>query len=250
MSVGVERHAVDVPGGRLALALHLPATDPAPCVLACHGLGASKDSDKYLLMAEEFPRAGIALARFDFRGCGESTGLEEETTIETRIVDARSALALLARHVSLTGRFGLLGSSLGGFVALWIASQRGDAPPVVTWNAPSDLRDLPAGTDRTGLGAAFFAEVATGRFARAPARVPRHLVIVSDLDEIVPPVHADALHSRAAEPRALVTIAGADHRLTEIGHRRQALALSLDWFREHLTVRSTDTRPLASRTVE
>jgi uncharacterized protein len=230
----VERHAVDVPCGRVALALHLPASDVAPCVLACHGLGASKDSDKYLLMGEELPRAGIALARFDFRGCGESTGVEEATTIETRIEDARSVLALLARHVRLTGRFGLLGSSLGGFVALWIASERGDTPPVVTWNAPSDLRELPPPADRRGLGPAFVAEVAAGRFARAPAGVPRHLVVVSELDEVVPPAHGAALHARAADPRDLVLIAGADHRLTGIDHRRHALALSVEWFEKHL----------------
>jgi alpha/beta superfamily hydrolase len=72
-----ERHTVDVAGGRLALVLHRPDTSGAvPCVIACHGLGASKESDKYLLMGAELPGAGMALARFDFRGCGESSGRE------------------------------------------------------------------------------------------------------------------------------------------------------------------------------
>ena len=54
--------------------LHLPPLGPAPCVVACHGMGASKESDKYLLLGREFPEAGLALARFDFRGSGESGG--------------------------------------------------------------------------------------------------------------------------------------------------------------------------------
>jgi len=58
-----ERHTVALPGGELALVLHLPDTPgPTPCVLACHGLSASKDSDKYLLLAQDFPEAGLALA--------------------------------------------------------------------------------------------------------------------------------------------------------------------------------------------
>ena len=93
-----ERHTVALPGGELALVLHLPdSAGPTPCVLACHGLSASKDSDKYLLLGAALPRAGLALARFDFRGCGESTGREDETTVGTRIDDVRAVTADLAR---------------------------------------------------------------------------------------------------------------------------------------------------------
>jgi pimeloyl-ACP methyl ester carboxylesterase len=120
-----ERHAVDVPGGRLSLVLHLPdiTRGAVPCVIACHGLGASKDSDKYLLLGAEVPAAGFALARFDFRGCGESSGVEEETTIATRIEDVDAVLGHLASDPRLSGAFGLLGSSMGGFVALHVAAR-------------------------------------------------------------------------------------------------------------------------------
>ena len=63
-----ERHRVPVSGGALALVLHLPPRPRSACVVACHGLGASKDSD------------------------------EEETTIASRIEDAQAALAFLAAH--------------------------------------------------------------------------------------------------------------------------------------------------------
>jgi alpha-beta hydrolase superfamily lysophospholipase len=105
--VTAERHRVPLDGGALALVLHLPPLPVSPCVVACHGLGASKDSDKYALLGEVLPAAGLALARFDFRGCGESTGVEEETTIASRIEDVETILAFLARHPRLDGRFGL-----------------------------------------------------------------------------------------------------------------------------------------------
>jgi alpha-beta hydrolase superfamily lysophospholipase len=106
---------VALPLGAVSLVLHLPGdTDPVPCVVACHGLRASKDSDKYLLLGEECTRAGVALARFDFRGSGESEGLAEaETTVASRVDDVLAVVTFLRGRPRLDGRFGLLGSSMG-----------------------------------------------------------------------------------------------------------------------------------------
>lgn len=225
--------------------LHLPnrsnwGPGPWPCVVACHGMGASKDSDKYLLLGRELPAAGLALARFDFRGSGESGGRHEDATIETRVADLESVLDHLAKRTELDGRFGLLGSSLGGFVALWVAAARaGGAPlPIVTWNAPASLRELP-GADPQSAGRALVAEVRRGERAEAPAGVPRVLVIQGDRDEVVPPAHGRRLFERAALPRALHVIAGADHRLTDPDHRREALEQSRRWLRHHLAPQRT-----------
>ncbi len=231
----VERHGVSISGATLAIALHLPGGPGTfPCVVACHGLGASKDSDKYLLLGEEFPGAGLALARFDFRGCGESTGREDETTVATRIADAGAVLAFLGDHPRLAGRFGLLGSSMGGFVALHVAAARRDAVPVVTWNAPASLADLDDSQDSPAIGMPFLLELSSGRYAESPRGVPRHLVIQAEADEIVPVEHGSVLHARAGEPCDFVIVPGADHRLTDMAHRRDAVARSLDWFRRHL----------------
>jgi pimeloyl-ACP methyl ester carboxylesterase len=198
-------------------------------VVACHGLRASKDSDKYLLLATELPRAGLALARFDFRGCGESTGTEDETTVATRIADVEALMGFLAGHSRLSGRFGLLGSSLGGFVALHVAARRQDDTPVVTWNAPAHLLDLADRVDTEGVGVPFLLELATHRHDAAPG-VARHLVIQGDADDVVPLEHGVVLHSRARPPCDLVVVPGGDHRLTDPTHRRAAVADSVRWF--------------------
>jgi pimeloyl-ACP methyl ester carboxylesterase len=203
--VTAERFRVPVAGGALALVLHLPARDPAPCVVACHGFGTSKDGDKFLMLAETLPASGLALARFDFRGCGESSGSEEEATIASRIEDVEAVLSRLASHRRLDGRVGLLGSSLGGFVALHVAARR-PGLPVVTWNAPASLTEL-ANDDleeSRRLGVPFALEYATGRYALA-------------------------LHERASEPCELLLIPGGDHRLTDPAHRADAVAASRDW---------------------
>lgn len=231
----IEGHCVRISGSKLALVLHLPdGPGTVPCVVACHGLSASKDSDKYLLLGEEFPRAGLALARFDFRGCGESTGREDETTVATRIEDAGAVLAFLVDHPRLDGRFGLLGSSMGGFVALHVAAARRDGIPVVTWNAPASLADLGDPQGSPAIGMPFLIELSSGRYADSPRGVPRHLVIQSEADEVVPLEHGTVLHARAGEPCDFAIVPGADHRLTDMAQRREAVARSLDWFRRHL----------------
>jgi pimeloyl-ACP methyl ester carboxylesterase len=232
----VEKHRVAIPGGALALALHLPdATTRTPCVVACHGLSASKDSDKYLLLGDALPAAGLALARFDFRGCGESSGVEEETTIASRMEDVEAVLSMLGAHPRLDGRFGLLGSSLGGFVALQVAARR-PGLPLVTWNAPASLTelandDLPEGRR---LGVPFALEYATGRYALAPTGLPMHLVIHGDADDVVDLEHGVSLHERAAEPCDLIIITGGDHRLSDPAHRQQAVEVSRRWLARFL----------------
>ena len=228
-----ERHTVAVPGGKLALVLHLPdAVVPGPCVVACHGLSASKDSDKYLLLGEEFSRAGLALARFDFRGCGESSGREEETTVATRIEDARTVVDYLSAHPRLDRRFGLVGSSLGGFVALHLAAERPETLAVVTWNAPASLEDLGDDVARdAAIGTPFLLELATHRYDTSPSGVARHLTIHGAADDVVPVEHGTILHARAAEPCDLVIIEGGDHRLTDPLQRQDAVRRSIEWVR-------------------
>jgi alpha-beta hydrolase superfamily lysophospholipase len=236
VGIAVERHLVALPAAKLALALHLPDTaSRVPCVVACHGLHASKDSDKYLLLGEALPAAGLALARFDFRGCGESSGREDETTVASRIEDVESVLALLDGHPRLDGRFGLLGSSLGGFVALFVASRR-PGTPVVTWNAPASLTEL-ANDDleeNRNLGIPFALEFMKGDYALAPAGVTRHLCVHGDADDVVSLDHGARLHEQAVEPCDFLVIAGGDHRLTDIAHRMRAVEASRDWFRRFL----------------
>jgi fermentation-respiration switch protein FrsA (DUF1100 family) len=234
--VSAERHSVALPAGKLSLVLHVPDTaGRVPCVIACHGLSASKESEKYLLLGDALPPAGLALARFDFRGCGESSGREEDTTIATRIEDVEAVLAHLEGHRRLDGRVGLLGSSLGGFVALFIASCRPDTP-IVTWNAPASLTELANDDlrDNRGLGVPFAIEYMEGRYALAPKGVARHLVVHGEADDVVSLEHGMQLHDQAAEPCDLLVIPGGDHRLTDPAHRARAVSASVAWLKGFL----------------
>lgn len=232
-----ERYWIPSGGEKLAAILALPDHGCGPCVVACHGLAASKDSEKYLLLTEAALEAGLACCRFDFRGCGESGGRYADSTVASRIEDLKAILTFLRSHPDLDGRFGLVGSSLGGFVALHVAASDPPIRGVVTWNTPASLRGMGRPgreSDMDGLGPPFREELAHGAFLETPGGVPRVLVIQGTQDEVVPPEHGRLLFERCADPKALIMLEGADHRLTDPAHRRRALRESLSWLLLHL----------------
>jgi fermentation-respiration switch protein FrsA (DUF1100 family) len=232
------RLTIPVGGLSLAAVLHLPEVGQRwPCVVASHGLLSSKDSDKYVQIGEEFSRAGLAVCRFDFRGCGESEGSLADTTVGQRVADLRAVVEGMRAHPALSGRVALLGSSLGGYVSLFVANQDFKLKAVAAWATPADLDDLAERPDRVreqGLGDTFIAELKQGRYLRAPVGTRYCLIIHGDQDELVPSGHARRLYESAMNPRQLEIIPGGNHQLTDAAHRREAIRLSLDWIGRYL----------------
>ncbi|HSC70348.1 MAG TPA: alpha/beta fold hydrolase, partial [Candidatus Methylomirabilis sp.] len=226
-------------GLSLAAVLHLPdaGQGPWPCVVASHGLLSSKDSAKYVQVADEFSRAGIAVCRVDFRGCGESPGSLLETTVAQRVSDLRATVEQVRRHPALSGRVALLGSSLGGYVSLFVASQDFKVKAVAAWATPANLDYLaerPDAARATGLGDAFLTELKEGRYRHAPVGTRFCLFVHGDRDEVVPVEHARHLHEAAFSPKRLEIIPGGNHQLTDPDHRVEALRLSLEWIRRYV----------------
>lgn len=224
---------------RLAAILHLPEGRPGPwpCVVTLHGLMSSKDSEKYVLVGEEFSRRGIAVCRFDFRGCGESQGAVAETTVAQRVADARAVVRRMREHPALNGRVGLLGSSLGAYVALFVAREDLRIKVVAAWATPADLEDFAASPESVreyDLGDPFIEELKTQRYLRAPVGVRYCLFVHGDRDDLVPVDHAQRVYASALSPRRLQVIPGGDHPLTDPAHRRRAVQASLEWVGQYL----------------
>jgi len=233
-----ERLTIPVAGANLAAVLHLPeAGQRWPCVVAAHGLLSSKDSDKYVQIGETFSQEGFAVCRFDFRGCGESGGSLAETTVAQRVADLRFVVERMRAHPALSGRVALLGSSLGAYVSLFVASQDFKVKAVAAWATPANLDDLAERSDTVhvqGLGDAFVAELKAGRYLRAPVGARYCLFIHGDQDELVPLEHARRVYEASLNPRQLEIIPGGNHQLTDAAHRRHAIRLSLDWIGRYL----------------
>ncbi len=237
--MGQERLTIPIGTARLAAVLHLPESFPGPwpCLVTLHGLMSSKDSDKYSLVGEEFARRGIAVCRFDFRGCGESEGVMAETTVAQRVEDSLAVVRAMRAHPSLSGRVALLGSSLGAYVALFVAGADLRIKAVAAWATPADLQDLAADPDTVRdyeLGDPFIEELATGKYLRAPVGARNCIFVHGDQDDLVPVSHAHRLYATALNPRRLEVIPGGNHRLTDPGHRRHAVELSLGWIGRYI----------------
>lgn len=129
----------------LAGRLHHPHSTTSDLgVVVAHGMFSSMASVKHTAICNAFAARGSTALRFDFRGRGESDGDPHELTVSNEIADLQAAISHL-RGLGL-GRIALVGSSLGGTVALLTASADNDIAGLVTIAAPSRLPDRPRKT--------------------------------------------------------------------------------------------------------
>lgn len=135
------------PAGRLRGMLHLPERaafrPPWPAVALFHGFTGSRVEARFLFVS--FSRLlalrGIASARFDFMGSGESDGEFQDKTVSGEIADAHAVLDWLARVRGVDRRrLFLLGLSAGGTVAGCLAGDRGsEVRGLVLWAPAGEM---------------------------------------------------------------------------------------------------------------
>ena len=111
-------------GAMLPLRRWLPAGRPRAAVLALHGF--NDYSNAFAGPAERLARRGIATYAYDQRGFGAAPGRGIWAGAATLVEDARTAAALVRRaHPGIPVH--MLGSSMGGAVALLATTQEGEA---------------------------------------------------------------------------------------------------------------------------
>lgn len=217
---------------RLAAVLHLPSGEKPSCVITCHGLFSSKDSEKFISIAEDFSAAGIAVIRFDFSGCGESSGAIADTTVSRRIEELEAVARYAAQTPLLGPSLGLLGSSLGGFVAILYAMQH-PCDALSIWSAPLDLAAIRPNIperDMQILHRDFFVDAGKYHIETDDGKLPPLQIIHGERDEIVPCEHAKKLFSIARVPKRLEILSRADHRISIPQDRMRAISLARKWF--------------------
>ncbi len=232
----IERVSFQSEGKKISGILHLPEKKKPPCVIASHGLLSSKESEKYIALGERLSKEGMAMLRFDFRGCGESEGSEEDNTVTGKIADLGSAIDFMRSYAGLGKRMGLVGSSLGGYVSLIKASTDQKIRATVVWSTPFHLDDLRSsqGTEGCPLpGEAFFNDLPKHRLLPLLAKISNCLVIHGEEDELVPVDQAWEIFQGLGAPKEIHIIEGADHRLTEPAHRQRAMDLTVEWFKRY-----------------
>ena len=178
---------------------------------------------------------GIALLRFDFRGCGESEGILAESTVSGRIADLGAAIEFARSYRGLGKRMGLLGSSLGGYISLVKAAMNPEVRAVVIWATPFHLDGIESQKDAEGmplLGEPFFEDLPKHHLLPLLPKVSNGLVIHGQADELVPVDQAWEIFNSLGTYKEIRILEGADHRLTNPDHRQRATDLTVAWFKK------------------
>lgn len=111
--------------------LHMPdnTTHKVPVVVLFHGFTGNKMEPHFIFvkLSRMLEKKGIASARFDFGGSGESDGDFISMTLSGEIRDAHNILDYVKKLDGIDpGRIGLVGLSMGGSVASALAGERRD----------------------------------------------------------------------------------------------------------------------------
>jgi len=213
-------------GQRLAAVVHRPDGPwPRWGAVVAHGMLSSKESPKHVALAGLVTDLGGAALRFDFAGRGASEGDPTDLTVSGEVADLGAAVAWLrARGV---GRMVLIGSSLGGTVALLHAAADPGLAALVTVAAPAVLpttpeavrgepvRRLPGGLVETSSGEtfrdAFFGDARRHDPVAAAGRVACPWLVVHGTADTVVPSQDGLQLAEAAGRGHLVLVADADH---------------------------------------
>jgi uncharacterized protein len=178
----------------------------APVLLYLHG--ARYDVRGSAHRMRRLQSLGFAVLGVDYRGFGQSTKVLPSETLAYE--DAAAAWAWLAREHPQRERY-VFGHSLGGAIAVHLASRQDDVRGLVVEGSFTSIPDLirhfkwgwlPVGpliTQRFEAGEHI-------RKVRAPV-----LVVHGASDSLVPPELGRALFDRAPQPKRFVLVEGASH---------------------------------------
>jgi fermentation-respiration switch protein FrsA (DUF1100 family) len=225
-------------------------TGECPLVCLCHGAPSGEPPEPgdggYPALADRICRECYGVCFFNFRGAGNSGG---NIDFLGWTHDLKAVVAYLCgRYGTAKSHFYLVGFSAGAAVSIYVASKDSRVYGVAACACPADFgfftgaREPRAIIDRyRSIGAIKnddFPPSLEGWFDNlrqvTPADhvdkiAPRPLLLVhGSQDETVPVSHARRLYEKAGNPKELVIIEGAGHRL-----RREERAINavLDWLR-------------------
>lgn len=229
---------------------------PYPTLCLCHGIpsGAPRDptDSGYPGLARRFSAAGFLTLIFNFRGCGEAEG---NIDMLGWARDLKAALDYLTTLKEAdTSQLYVLGSSAGAAVSVYIAATDPRVAGVITFACPAEFGFLTDGERAKALVERFrniglikdadfppsleewlsgFREVSPIRYVDKIA--PRPLLLIhGEKDDLVPVEHARRLYHSAGEPKRLLLLPNACHRLR---FDETAITAALDWLFEQSHLR-------------
>ena len=243
--------ALEVDGINIIGQLYLPDEGKGsfPTVCVCHGIPAHAPDPSnrgYPLLAERICREGFAVFIFNFRGCGASGG-------NLDILGWTRDLKAVIEHLWTLpqvdrSRLSLLGFSGGAAVSVYVAAQDNRVSPILACACPAEFTSFIEADSPWSL-IDHFRSIGTIRDKDFPHSAeewlngfrlispinyvdriaPRPLLLVhGSKDETLEVSHAHRLYDRAGEPKQIIIIDGAEHRLRQ---NDRAMTVVIDWLK-------------------
>ena len=247
-AAGLDGVVLQSGGFRLLGALHRAAgPQPRPAVLLLHGIPGH---EKNLDLAVDLRDRGVHCLHIHYRGSWGSGG---EYALSQLVPDAREALEWLAAHPRVDpSRVAVVGISLGGWVALTLASQAEGICAVAALSPLLDPIRHPLPLELAREFAPSLTGVSPEQLVREWAAVPDFstiaphlarmplLLVTADADEVFPPDHYADLPAELQRLKR-VRFPRADHVYSDVrsGLRHVVCSWLLDQFDK---VRPLDTR--------
>lgn len=242
---------LEVEGINISGQLYLPTDKaPYPTICVCHGIPARVpdpgEARGYPLVAERICREGFAVLIFNFRGTGASGG-NLDVLGWTRDLQAVIDYLCTLPEVDKS-RLSLLGFSGGAAVSVYVASQDSRVSCVAACACPAEFTFITE-VDEPWSVIDHFRSIGAIRDEDFPQSTeewlndfrlvrpveyvagiaPRPLLLVhGSKDETVDMSHAYRLYDKAGEPKQIIVVDGAGHRLRQDD---RAMAIVIDWLK-------------------
>jgi uncharacterized OsmC-like protein/fermentation-respiration switch protein FrsA (DUF1100 family) len=220
-------------GKKLAATLDLPLGEPAAFALFAHCFTCGKDVLAAKRIAETLTMHGIATLHFDFTGLGGSAGEFANTHFSSNVDDLVAAADHLRQMYQAPAI--LIGHSLGGAAVLAAAHRIAEARCVVTIAAPCDPAHVNGlfkehvdkvreqGEVQVALAGRPFTikrelldDIAEQKLHDCLTSLRKALLVFhSPTDEVVGIDNASRIFTAAKHPKSFVSLAGADHLLSQ-----------------------------------
>ena len=226
-----------------------------------HCFTCSKDLRAARRVARALADRGIAVLSFDFAGLGSSEGDFAASTFSSDVEDLVAAAGYLADTIAAPTL--LVGHSFGGAAVLTAATRIEGVEAIATIAAPADVghvadlfsEDLDAIRERGEaevtlagrpftIRSSFVDDLDEHRLTDCVASLDAALLFLhAPLDDTVGVDNARMLFEAARHPKSFVSLAGADHLLTDAADARYVAEVVAAWATRYLPTIEDDPTP-------
>lgn len=240
-----QKISINIGYDKISAVYHESPSKQDACVISCHGLLATKDSVKYIMLAEELNKQGISALRFDFRGCGESDGLLGESHISNRLHDLKAVIDYTNQVLGYKN-IGLFGSSMGAFISFILASSDPRVKVMVSLSSPYSMAELferdKNDDERIEIDGIIFGKNFIDNI-KSHGNIEKNIlenincptyIFHGDSDNLVPLEHAYKLFEEINAEKKMKIVLGGDHIFSHPFQLAEILGTSMNWFKTFL----------------